>query len=384
MKAKKVDKKLTFKMFSLLALIIIVLAGCGEKNKPEESTKVDIEKAYGNLLGLVNKEEEGKGRLKNISPTRQIDLYDNNEKVIAVYLEFKIQDDKREGYAIIDKESGKIHEFSSEGKLLEDLLKKNKLTYEDVKKAKLYYANPFEIYLKGEDGKIYNLMPESGNYQEEVKEEELNETFAKRKVEFGSKPELIKEKDDPKGKEEMMMSSYTPCIMSDFSGIKVTDSKGRRVYPHDHCSPTAATTVMSYFKYIKKANLSKAYSNKDIFAKFYIAMDTNGGTSGNKDEGTARDKIGPSYSKVGGDLGAKPKNVIVQKNVSSNNMSTALKNGYVLHISVDKLGAVEGGHSVASISYYEGYFKVADGWNSYFREILYSNMKIKQVVQISY
>lgn len=191
MKAKKVDKKLTFKMLSLLALIIIVLAGCGQKNKQEEKTKVDMEKAYENLLGLVNKNEEVKERLKSISPTRQIDLYDNSEKVIAVYIEFKIEDDKREGYAIIDKESGKIHEFSTEGKLLEDLLKKNNLTYEDVKKAKLYYANPFEIYLKGDDGKIYNLMPESGNYQEEVKENEFEETFAKRRIEFGSKPKML-------------------------------------------------------------------------------------------------------------------------------------------------------------------------------------------------
>ncbi|NLP46947.1 MAG: hypothetical protein GX347_07920 [Epulopiscium sp.] len=49
---------------------------------------------------------------------------------------------------------------------------------------------------------------------------------------------------------------FTPSIMPDFDNLKITDAHGRRVYSHDHCSPTVATTIMKYFKHLGESNLS--------------------------------------------------------------------------------------------------------------------------------
>lgn len=65
-------------------------------------------------------------------------------------------------------------------------------------------------------------------------------------------------------------------------------------------------------------------------------------------------------------------------------MISALNGGKLLHVSVDKLGSSEGGHSIAVVSYSNGYFKIADGWSAYFRNVSYSDMSVKQVVGINY
>ena len=49
---------------------------------------------------------------------------------------------------------------------------------------------------------------------------------------------------------------FTPSIMPDFDNLKITDAHGRRVYSHDHCSPTVATTIMKSFKHLRESNLS--------------------------------------------------------------------------------------------------------------------------------
>ena len=113
-------------------------------------------------------------------------------------------------------------------------------------------------------------------------------------------------------------------------------------------------------------------------------MDTNGGVSGSKDSGTVRSKIAPSYIKVGRDLKAKPKDSSRLSGTTSKIMQSALERGKLLHVSVDKLGSKKGGHSIAVVSYSNGYFEIADGWSASFRNVAYSDMNVKQVVAVNY
>ena len=350
----------------------------------DNEKKVGMKNDYSVEKSLLIENKEIKNNVNDLKPKRKIELLDFDKNVVAEYIEFENELNEYVGYVIKDVKSGHIYDYSNEGILLGELLEKAGLTYEDAYKEKVYFVNPFEIYVELKNGEIIDLMPESGIYSSTITKNELEETFSERKVEFGRpvEPELKKLKVSEST--FVKRSYFTPCVTDDFDDMKITDSKGRRVYPHDHCSPTAATTIMKYFKYLGKSSLSNSYSNNDVFAKFYIAMDTNGGVSGSKDSGTVRSKIAPSYIKVGRDLKAKPKDSSRLSGTSSKIMQSELERGKLLHVSVDTLGSKKGGHSIAVVSYSNGYFEIADGWSASFRNVAYSDMNVKQVVAVSY
>lgn len=372
-----------FLVFTMLVMVLGFLILLHNTYADNEK-KVGMKNDYSVEKSLLIENEEIKNNVNDLKPKRKIELLDFDKNVVAEYIEFENELNEYVGYVIKDVKSGHIYDYSNEGILLGELLEKAGLTYEDAYREKVYFVNPFEIYVELKNGEIIDLMPESGIYPSTITKNELEETFSERKVEFGRpvEPELKKLKVSESTFAKR--SYFTPCVTDDFDDMKITDSKGRRVYPHDHCSPTAATTIMKYFKYLGKSSLSNSYSNNDVFAKFYIAMDTNGGVSGSKDSGTVRSKIAPSYIKVGRDLNAKPKDSSKLSGTSSKIMQRELERGKLLHVSVDTLGSKKGGHSIAVVSYSNGYFEIADGWSASFRNVAYSDMNVKQVVAVNY
>lgn len=372
-----------FLVFTMLVMVLGFLILLHNTYADNEK-KVGMKNDYSVEKSLLIENEEIKNNVNDLKPKRKIELLDFDKNVVAEYIEFENELNEYVGYVIKDVKSGHIYDYSNEGILLGELLEKAGLTYEDAYREIVYFVNPFEIYVELKNGEIIDLMPESGIYPSTITKNELEETFSERKVEFGRpvEPELKKLKVSESTFAKR--SYFTPCVTEDFDDMKITDSKGRRVYPHDHCSPTAATTIMKYFKYLGKSSLSNSYSNNDVFAKFYIAMDTNGGVSGSKDSGTVRSKIAPSYIKVGRDLNAKPKDSSKLSGTSSKIMQSELERGKLLHVSVDKLGSKKGGHSIAVVSYSSGYFEIADGWSASFRNVAYSDMNVKQVVAVNY
>lgn len=372
-----------FLVFTMLVMVLGFLILLHNTYADNEK-KVGMKNDYSVEKSLLIENEEIKNNVNDLKPKRKIELLDFDKNVVAEYIEFENELNEYVGYVIKDVKSGHIYDYSNEGILLGELLEKAGLTYEDAYREKVYFVNPFEIYVELKNGEIIDLMPESGIYPSTITKNELEETFSERKVEFGRpvEPELKKLKVSESTFAKR--SYFTPCVTEDFDDMKITDSKGRRVYPHDHCSPTAATTIMKYFKYLGKSSLSNSYSNNDVFAKFYIAMDTNGGVSGSKDSGTVRSKIAPSYIKVGRDLNAKPKDSSKLSGTSSKIMQSELERGKLLHVSVDTLGSKKGGHSIAVVSYSNGYFEIADGWSASFRNVAYSDMNVKQVVAVNY
>src|SRR5699024_6970647 len=142
-----------------------------------------------------------------------------------------------------DVHSGHIYDYSNEGNLFEGLLIKSGLTYDDVLAGKVYFVNPFEIYVELTDGRIIDLMPQSGIYSSEITRSQLEQTFSLRQVEYKSPIEPELKSLEVLNTTLMRSASFTPCVTSDFNNLKIVDANGRRVYPHDHCSPTAATTI---------------------------------------------------------------------------------------------------------------------------------------------
>lgn len=384
MMTDKNNRNLKSKLILLLLVLIAVFSVIGYCVHAKDRTNVDMKNDYSLAKILLNIDSDKDNINGNLETQRRIELLDVNSEVVAEYVEFQNESGKYVGYIIIDVHSGHIYDYSNEGNLFEGLLIKSGLTYEDALAGKVYFVNPFEIYVEIAGGRIIDLMPQSGNYPSEISRSQLEETFSLRQVEYKSPIEPELESLEVPKTTSFRDSSFTPCNMSDFENMKIEDSKGRRVYPHDHCAPTAATTIMKFFKHIGQSNLSSTYSNNDVFANFYIVMDTNGGVSGERDRGTLRSKIAPSYKIVGRNLGAKPRKSSIIPGTSYHTMVDALNGGKLLHISVDKLGATNEGHSIAIVYYSNGYFKIADGWSDYFRNVHSSDMSVAQIVEINY
>lgn len=359
----------------LIAAFYIFISGCTYKVGMKNGN--DIETT------LLSKEKAGNADDNGLQLQRKIELLDFDKNAANEYIEFKNKFNEYAGYVIRDIHSGYIYDFSNEGNLFEGLLAKSGLTYEDVDEGKVYFVNPFEIYVELNDGRIMDLMPKSCTYPSEITKEQLEKAFSERKVEFGKALNSELKNIEVSNSVLSRRASFTPCTADDFINLKITDSKGRRVYPHDHCDPTAATTIIKYFQYLGKLSLSGSYSNNDLFAMFYSAMDTNGDVSGLKDSGTKMSEIAPAYKKVGKDLGAEPKECFKLRDTSYEMMVNALDGGNLLHVSIDSFETSEG-HSIAAVSYSYGYFKIADGWNSYFRNVSYSDMSVKQVIAVKY
>lgn len=92
--------------------------------------------------------------------------------------------------------------------------------------------------------------------------------------------------------------SFSLVTTSDFSNLYATRPNGTRQRVTQHCSPTAATNIMLYFRSTGDSPLSSSVSNSTIFMELYYAMDTNSISSSNEitATGTQRANIKPGIS----------------------------------------------------------------------------------------
>lgn len=124
----------------------------------------------------------GKKAAGGLQITRRIDFLNVKDETKLSYLEFADISKADLGYAIEDKESGEIIEYTNTGgQVLGKLLEMSGLAYEDAEAGKIYYLSSFDIYIKLRDGRIYNLLPESGIYPSLVNEEAFKKVMDKAK-----------------------------------------------------------------------------------------------------------------------------------------------------------------------------------------------------------
>lgn len=353
----------------LSTLIIFFVYNCNNRSAP-----VYQRGDYSMALSLLDSGD-------SLKAVNTMEFMDEEDKVVIDYVEFSDASNDVVGYSLINAKTGYVHEFGR-GQLLLDLLKPYELTYEDIRNAKVYYAGPFSIFVEMSDGKILELMPTSCQFPSVITRENMLKAF-EYKIDFNRKPEVNKEIRGKK-KDRSFLNSFVPYTTKYFENLKIKDRDGRFVYPRGHCAPTAATNIMIYANENRMTNFSKEYKASDIFAMFYIAMDTNGGYSGSDYDGTSRSNIAPAYREVTADMDINPAKIYLKVNPSRNDMMQAIDDGTLLHVSVDEIDYRNMSHAIAAVDRIGSYFWIADGWREELRTLDYGDMRVVQMVEIKF
>ena len=162
----------------LISIVVVSIFAIGLLTNPENennTTKnLSLEKSIENII-----EKDMLGFNEKVQISKEIDLLDNKNNVVAKYLEFSNENNILKGYAIIDNKSGEILEPNKEGfSLLKSLIAKTNLPLDILTTNPVYYAGPFDIVVTGDDGVLYNLMDASGNVGEPISREDLDAKFS--------------------------------------------------------------------------------------------------------------------------------------------------------------------------------------------------------------
>ncbi|NLP46948.1 MAG: hypothetical protein GX347_07925 [Epulopiscium sp.] len=180
------NKKSKSKLATVLLILImsVLFLACSMNNQAESRTNGEKEALYQFAKDILNEDRTMDKINGNLIPQRKIELLNSNSEVIAEYIEFQSESEEYIGYIIRDIHNGHIYDYSAEGNLFEGLLTKSGLTYDDAFTSKVYFVNPFEIYIELVGGKIIDLMPASGTYPVEITKNQLEDAFSLRSVEY--------------------------------------------------------------------------------------------------------------------------------------------------------------------------------------------------------
>ncbi len=175
--------------------------------------------------------------------------------------------------------------------------------------------------------------------------------------------------------------------MNSFSSITVYRPNGTGELVTEHCSPTAATNVMLYFRSTGASPLSTNLSDSTIFEQFFYLMDTNLITTSNtpNTSGTSWSNIKPAYDSFCSGRYCVPTHIAVvpRLSVSWTTITNHIDAGAVLQVEVDDyLG--NGGHSIVAFDYSGSSLYVATGWSSSLHYELISTSNIGQFIYVRY
>ena len=173
---------------------------------------------------------------------------------------------------------------------------------------------------------------------------------------------------------------------SDFSNLYATRPNGTRQRVTQHCSPTAATNIMLYFRSTGDSPLSSSVSNSTIFMELYYAMDTNSISSSNEitATGTPRANIKPGISSFCSGRNCTPSSLGKASSITFSGMKNHLNDGELLLISLDDFPNEDSRHSVVAFDYSGNYLSLSTGWDMDYHSYLYSGLSIGQYVYVGY
>ena len=180
--------------------------------------------------------------------------------------------------------------------------------------------------------------------------------------------------------------SFSLVTTSDFSNLYATRPNGTRQRVTQHCSPTAATNIMLYFRSTGDSPLSSSVSNSTIFMELYYAMDTNSISSSNEitATGTQRANIKPGISSFCSGRNCTPSSLGKASSVTFSGMKNHLNDGELLLISLDDFTNEGSKHSVVAFDYSGNNLSLSTGWDTDYHLYLYSGLSIGQYVYVGY
>lgn len=179
-------------------------------------------------------------------------------------------------------------------------------------------------------------------------------------------------------------ADFRLVAMSDFNTLVITGDHASQV--SNHCSPTAGTNIIKYyFRCRNKKSLAYGYSDKMIFERMYIAMNTNHVNS----VGYSKDDTGGTYWDITVSFGYNG----LKKYCKNQGLEPTIYGRKVLGITYNNLKSIidqdcpvmltlknfqnnsgeTSYHSVVMFGYYNGLAAISTGWDKKIHYYSYNN-----------
>ncbi len=180
--------------------------------------------------------------------------------------------------------------------------------------------------------------------------------------------------------------SFSLVTTSDFSNLYATRPNGTRQVVTEHCSPTAATNIMLYFRDTGESPLSSSLSNSTIFMALYYGMDTNSISTSNtiSATGTQWANIQPGISGFCSSRGCIPSTIGTVTTMNLTDIQQHLDNGELLQMELKDYPNTGTNHSVVAFSYNGSTLIISTGWDRLYHEYAFDSLKCGQYVYVGY
>lgn len=180
--------------------------------------------------------------------------------------------------------------------------------------------------------------------------------------------------------------AFTLVTTNDFSNLYATRPNGTQQRVTQHCSPTAATNIMRYFRSTGASPLSTTLSNTTIFMEMYYAMDTNAIRTSNiiQATGTRWVNIQPGISSFCSGRNCFPKSIGTVSGVTLAGIKSHINKGELLQMELEDFPSEGTNHSVVLFGYSGNSLRISHGWDTSYHYYPYTALTIAQYVYVGY
>ncbi len=193
-------------------------------------------------------------------------------------------------------------------------------------------------------------------------------------------------------KNTFQAEDFTLVSMNDFSDFYATRPNGTRQKVTQHCSPTAATNIMRYFRSTGASPLSKSLNDGMIFMEMYYAMDTNSIRTSDSilAIGTNAANILPGITSFCSTYSCPPASIGVaavfdtEFSIALSELAYHIDQGDLLQIELEDFTDSDIGHSVVAFDYSGSDLIISTGWDTSYHKYSYFGLKIGQYEYIGY
>lgn len=180
--------------------------------------------------------------------------------------------------------------------------------------------------------------------------------------------------------------AFALVTMNDFSNLYATRPNGTQQRVTQHCSPTAATNIMRYFRFTGVSPLSSSLSNATIFMEMYYAMDTNAIRTSNTIQatGTLWSNIQPGISSFCSGRNCSPKAIGTVLSITLTEIKSHINKGELLQMELVNFPEQYVNHSVVLFGYSGSSLRISTGWDTSYHNYSYDGLTIEQYVYVGY
>lgn len=250
---------------------------------------------------------------------------------------------------------------------------------------RLYYFGSLTFCVKLENGN-YQPIDNILQIEQEDAESYYSEYLVRRAQRKAESSADVDEEISTQNQRTRSVQSFTLVTTDDFSNLYATRPNGTRQQVTEHCSPTAATNIMLYFRSTGDSPLSASLSDSTIFMELYYAMDTNEISTSNTVQatGTVRTNIKTGISTFCTNRNCTPSSFGKISSVTLRKIKSRVDDGCLLLTSLDDYPSEGYNHSVVIFDYSGDEITISNGWDRIYHDIEYDDLDIAQFVYVGY